>query len=421
MGYILADMEGMPGERKERVDRVSKSFEPAPSGLVNPDYHYRVVLAVEGDNGAPAERKVMIPHGVIELSDEDLDNPTAKNDEILAAIRRIEGTPAVQDQVDDNAREIIPGFENIETIVRNYLSYQDAAISDDVKRDALEHSLREGNARKYAEALLRLAREKGGPAILEKQRELQAKMLETIHRLGMPDASVYGNSITWSLWDIGKQYHFFTHQEENDPRYAVGHPLESEEKAQEIVDRHVGWEFYGFSRSPSGTDAVRALRHDRRFVRALPLLNKEPKPASNSLASNELALLGMYLREATASSVQDPDDQLSRPQDDHAPDDRLASSVSSVASEPSATRALAIEKKAMKPRRFIPLWMLPFLAPFAAAAGMAWLQYKTLQAHWWASGKIYGEKGGSGHEKKEKKQEKKDDHGGDHGGGHGHH
>lgn len=198
---------------REKVVRVAKSFNYAGSGLIDPKNDYRVVLAGTSDDGAPVERTVAIPHGMLDLRDSDLADPTSKNDKILEAIRRVDAGE-------------IPSSE--------------------------------------------------------------------------------------------------------------------------------------------------------------PAVNPQPKDTP--------------------------------PVDDHV----LSAPVYFPDIGPLHSAA-ATEKKTMKPHRFIPLWMLPFLAPFAAAAGMAWLQYKTIKGMWWASGKAYGEKGGGGHEKKEKKHEKKDDHGHGGGGGHGHH
>jgi hypothetical protein len=209
-----ADAADEPRVRPEKVLRVSKSFEYVESGLVDPKNYYRVVLTGTNDDGTPVERIVMIPHGMLDLRDSDLADPTPKNDEIMEAIRRVDAgeIPSAEPEpkVDPLPKAVVP------------------------------------------------ARDDASPA---------------------PE-------------------HF-----------------------QDIGSIHT---------------------------------------------------------------------------------------------------AAATEKKTTKPGRFIPVWAWPFLAPFAVAAGMAWLQVKYLKAQWWASGKAVGEKGGGGHEKKEKKEKKDDhDHGG--GGGHGHH
>jgi hypothetical protein len=206
-----ADAADEPRVRPEKVLRVAKSFEYVESGLVDPKNYYQVVLTGTNDDGTPVERIVMIPHGMLNLRDSELADPSTKNDEIMEAVRRVD------------AGEIRP-------------------------------------------------------------------------------------------------------------------------------------------------------------VEPVPKVDQLPKsiaPARDDVSSAS----------------------------EHFPDFG------------SIHNASAIGKKTTKPHRFVPVWAWPFLAPFAIAWGMGWLQVKYLKAQWWASGKAVGEKGGGGHEKK---HEKKDDH--DHGGGgHGHH
>jgi hypothetical protein len=54
----------------------------------------------------------------------------------------------------------------------------------------------------------------------------------------------YTESLSWAMWDLGKQECFFLHPDQNDPAYLLGDPLVSIEKRHEIVDRHVGWELF---------------------------------------------------------------------------------------------------------------------------------------------------------------------------------
>lgn len=208
-----AKTEDEPGVHPEKVARVAKSFNYVGSGSVDPKNNYRVVLTGKGGDGAPVERIVMIPYGMLNLSDRDIADPATRNDEIMEAIRRID------------AGEIPP-------------------VEPKPKVDPLP------------------------------------KVVVPAHN----DA----------------------------PPYALEH-------FQEI--------------GPMRT-------------------------------------------------------------------------------------AAATEKKTMKPHRFIPLWALPFLAPFAVVWGMWKAQVKTIQAYWWASGKVVGakeEKGKGGGHAPEHKPKKADHGGGDHG------
>lgn len=180
-------------------------------------------------------------------------------------------------------------------VIEQDLAYQDADLPEEVKRQTLESSMRSESARKYADAIVQLSKKENLGTIRESARELVQTLSTELDRLGIPP-SPYAKSNTWAMWDIGKQYYFFTHQSENDPAYEIGDPLTSDKKREEIVNRHLGWEAHvAFQANAEWKNKIVS---DGKFAKALPLLNKPPKQNSDTLSSKDLAELGKALREA---------------------------------------------------------------------------------------------------------------------------
>ena len=178
----------------------------------------------------------------------------------------------------------------VDTIIRDYLSYQDADIPREAKERALQNSLADPAARKYAQALKDLFERDGVQPVRRLAGEMQGAMTREATRISVP-ISVYGRSTTWALWDMAKQYHFFTHQNENDPRYVVADPMLDRAKQREIVNRHIGWEGRQAYVSNQWPQFATLPNHER----ALELLQK-PAKANNDLSSVDLAALGERLR-----------------------------------------------------------------------------------------------------------------------------
>jgi len=183
----------------------------------------------------------------------------------------------------------------VRQLIEDDLSYQDADLPKDAKRKALEWSQNTDSANRYARSLLELAQKENIVSVRKSARALLDTALAEAARIGIP-VSPYGKSMTWAMWDIGKQSYFFNHPAENDPRYDIGDPLTSEAKRNEIINRHLGWEAYAVFHSKTSPEWNRKVIQDEKFARALELLNKPPKQNS-TLSSRDLAELGKVLRE----------------------------------------------------------------------------------------------------------------------------
>jgi hypothetical protein len=178
-------------------------------------------------------------------------------------------------------------------IMQRDFSYQDAELPEELKQQILEQTRSAEGAKKYSEALANASARGGIESVRNTAREMRDTMLVEANRLGIP-VSPYGRSMTWAMWDIAKQSYFLAHPNENDPKYAIGNPLESESKREEIIDRHIGWEAYAaFKQFPEYRDRI---TNDPKKAQALEFFKKSPKATSGSLSSSELAELGKLLR-----------------------------------------------------------------------------------------------------------------------------
>lgn len=179
-------------------------------------------------------------------------------------------------------------------IIKDDLSYQDAALTKEEKQEMLERTIKWDSARKYADSIIQLCQGTDLETIRKQARKLVTLMESEADRIGVP-VSPYGKSCSWAMWDIGKQNYFFTHQAENNSAYEIGDPL-SDTKREEIINRHLGWEAYKAFHSDPAPGWKQKITNDRRYIDALELLNKPPNQFK-TLSSKDLAELGKYLRQ----------------------------------------------------------------------------------------------------------------------------
>jgi hypothetical protein len=197
--------------------------------------------------------------------------------------------PPVFEQLSPRSAELIRN-----QILERDLAYQDIDMPPDQKESYKQWVYSSESAKKYAESLVNASSTGGLETIRTQARELRDKMLTEASRTGIP-MSTHGKSLSWAMWDMGKQYHFFTHQDLNDPTYEIGNPLESESKREEILNRHIGWEAYAAFQDKNNPEYKTRVQNDPRLRATLRFFTKEPN-AHRSLSSNELAELGKMLR-----------------------------------------------------------------------------------------------------------------------------
>ena len=174
--------------------------------------------------------------------------------------------------------------------VREKLSYQDA----DFPPEQLEAMLRDAEGRemaeKYAHHLNKLPKEEIDRVLPS----IKGQTKKVLNILGVP-TSKYGQSDSWTYWDLGKQQYYYEQNRDTEPQ--EGNPYTyapALEKVDEISDRHIGWEFY---HAPAETreKAFESIEDPYYLTRVFDVLQNDPK-ADGQLPSHEYAELGKILR-----------------------------------------------------------------------------------------------------------------------------
>ena len=193
-----------------------------------------------------------------------------------------------------NEQPKTPGKLSPQDLLKAYLSYQDAPLPPDVKAETLQYTVEDQSAKKYAMSLVDMSSTHTIQTLERAARAMTDECINTLHRLGI-QPSPYGESVTWAMWDMSKQFYFFTHPGENDSNYSVGDPLIDQTKYEEIVDRHVGWEAFAAYNGNEERDFVGQIHNPEIRTQVTSYLDRTPKE-NGTLSSKELAELGALLR-----------------------------------------------------------------------------------------------------------------------------
>jgi hypothetical protein len=184
-----------------------------------------------------------------------------------------------------------------ETIRDRYLSYQDAMPDAGDRAQLLEEARKMPQALLYARGILTLLEKHGLAEVKGLARIMVEEMKSELSRLGVP-VSPFGESISWAMWDIGKQEHFVLHPEENKSPYTVGSVFASSKKYIEVVNRHIGWEVYrAFKLKTVDFAEVFSRITPENVAEVNELLLKPAKNNVGTLPSYDLARLGALVRE----------------------------------------------------------------------------------------------------------------------------
>jgi len=138
--------------------------------------------------------------------------------------------------------------EKIDSAIEDYLSYQDADLKVDAKKEALKSSKENKNARIFAESFLKLEKKHGKAKFAEVAKSIHDKCQQFLQSKDIP-VSTFGKSKTWTYWDMAKQFYYSDdatgiEESKNHPEYKPGDPIAEERLQQEILNRHIGWEVW---------------------------------------------------------------------------------------------------------------------------------------------------------------------------------
>ena len=279
---------GMEIAAQRQKERTYAKLKPLLYGKRNEYWEQVKLLKKEAQERFGTEEEVEVPFMESEQTVETAFEAESLPKEETVSTQPTIPTPPIFETLSPQSAEVIRN-----QILERDLAYQDIDMLPEQKESYKQWVHSSDSAKKYAESLINASGSGGVESIRTQAREIRDQMLSEANRIGVP-MSAHGKSLSWVMWDIGKQYHFFTNPEQNDPRYELGNPLQSESKREEILNRHIGWEAYA---AFQGNAEYRArVQNDPRLRDALSLFTKAPK-MNRSLSSSDLAELGRLLRE----------------------------------------------------------------------------------------------------------------------------
>lgn len=176
-----------------------------------------------------------------------------------------------------------------------YLAYQDADLSDEVKAQTLEATAHSESAERYESALRDIFSNTSSEEIIEDAEKIKSVALEILESWNLAP-SPYTKSRTWALWDIAKQHYIFTEKQAgrelpfNTEKYRNADWTDHDKKV-EILNRHLGWELYRHFQDGTKQEFFDRLRVSSQGFAIGRLLEAEPKE-NGTLSSSDLAELG---------------------------------------------------------------------------------------------------------------------------------
>ena len=184
----------------------------------------------------------------------------------------------------------------VDQAISAYLGYQDAALPATVLSEVLVESLSLLSAQLYAKSLLELFIEHGPEKVVELAKRMVTECVDALGQIGIYP-SPFGESLSWAMWDIAKQHHFYTHPDQASALYPARDPISSVELMVEMVNRHIGWELYGaYSTGRYSAADLELFIPARVQTEVKKFLELPPKPENGTLSSWQLSQLGALIR-----------------------------------------------------------------------------------------------------------------------------
>lgn len=131
--------------------------------------------------------------------------------------------------------------------------------------------------------------------------EIRKLYSSEVNRLNIQFSKV-GESNSWIEWDVLKQLYFFLCSESPDynDKYRIANPLEDKLIRQEIVNRHIGWEYWhkknnGIETRWDKDGKVNEVLNNSKYRSSFPF--PEEMKRGTEVSSWGLELLGRRIRE----------------------------------------------------------------------------------------------------------------------------
>lgn len=190
-------------------------------------------------------------------------------------------------------------------VIQEYLSYQDIEdLSEEDKKRILSDTQEMDSAHAYARSLEDILKTFDREEIAQIVSDMKSQCSNALEQLGVPVSS-FGESDTWAYWDIAKQHQHFVNEKPDQTEYAHAE-WNDPSKIQEIIDRHIGWEFFRYI-GEQGVEKVSFLVTDPVAQQEIMKMLQLPKKEDGQLRSLQYAGLGNQLRTYITNGGSQPE------------------------------------------------------------------------------------------------------------------
>ena len=146
-----------------------------------------------------------------------------------------------------NFAALTPSKEELELFYRKYFSYPYARAQLNLRQSEFKMNT---STATHAKVLFFLESIGQLPIVEKLAAKLRATYNNEVMRLGI-NSTPWGKDDTWIYWDIAKQLYYYLNidRSEISIHYRIANPLEDKILKEEIVSRHIGWEYLSLSES----------------------------------------------------------------------------------------------------------------------------------------------------------------------------
>lgn len=206
-----------------------------------------------------------------------------------------------QDRFREEKEQIEPeesSEEKINQIILDFFTYKDSHELSDEEKEIIEmNTLKSESAKRYANIIFKLEKENKLEEVKRVSKEIFAKTITKLNEYEV-EPLPFTYSLSWAIWDIVKQIYYLENPQETTDKYILENPLESEEKQQEIIDRHIGWEVYTQMCSENLNNFLNKIRDPVFGKRVINVMIDKTNDGDKRMPSYKLSELGKNVRMA---------------------------------------------------------------------------------------------------------------------------
>lgn len=188
-----------------------------------------------------------------------------------------------------------PEKKRANEIITDYFSFTDVpGLTEQQKEKMVENAKNTPGNADRAQAMDRMIKAHSKEDV-EKRAAAAKVWLESLLKKLNIDPSKFSQSKSWAFQDMAMQYHFFEHPNLIGADEFAADPMVSEQKLEEIISRHLGWELYWQKTQKNNAAPLKELEADEAYPEIVELLGQAPEK-TGTLSDRDLARLGQLVR-----------------------------------------------------------------------------------------------------------------------------